>query len=236
MASVMEFYCHPDMHGIIPEPVPAFKFMPDWYKKVVPQIEGDRDAFGEHLLTVKKCMPVLDAMSLGYVIPMQCDVHFLTNHDRSMINVTNPPNMRGVEFHDIKQLGGKTAPGYPAPAVKFINYWVIKTKPGWSTMVLPLINQFDENALFTCMSGLVDTDRYPKEINFPAIWHAPNYDGSVVAGTPLVVVFPIKRNAVPRKPTIKKMSEREFERISKLNRMQNSRRHVYTNELREPRK
>lgn len=229
---VMEFYCHPDNHGIFPEPKPAAKFIPEWFKKV-PQRMEERDGFGAKTLTIKQCMPVLDAMSLGYVIPLCGDVSINTNSDLTRIEATSGTGYNFVEFHDIKQVGERTAPGFPAPPIKFVNPWVIKTKPGWSTWVLPLTNQFGQH--FTCMSGLVDTDRYPKEINFPAIWHTPNFDDVLPAGTPLVVVVPIKRSVVPSKPTVRKMSENEFQKIDRLRKMQENRRNVYTKELREPR-
>lgn len=229
----MEFYCHPDNHGIFPEPKPAAKYMPEWFKKVPIRLE-ERDPFGAKTLTVKQCMPVLDAMSLGYVIPLCGDVSIQTNSDLSEIKAKSGDSYNFVEFHSLGQVGNESAPGFPAPPIKWINPWVIKTAPGWSTWVLPLTNRVGGDH-FTCLSGLVDTDRYPKEINFPAIWHTPNFDDILLAGTPLAVVVPIKRSAVPSKPTIRKMKPEEFKHIDTIHRQQTNRRHVYTKELREPR-
>jgi hypothetical protein len=234
---IIEFYSHRDDVAALPHPKPAAKYIPEWYKKI-PQVirdgHDDRDAYGAHTFTAKKCMPMLDAMSLGYVIPLVGDLSVKTNHDCSTIEVTSGPNIQLCEFHDIRQVGEKTAPGFPAPPLKFINPWVVKTAPGWSTLFMPLVHNFD--AHFTCLSGLVDTDKYPKEVNFPAIWHTPNFDGMLEAGTPLILAIPIKRDAVPSKPTVRATTEKEFETINLLAKMQNTRRKVYTNELREPRK
>jgi hypothetical protein len=231
---IIEFFCHPNLKGVIPEPRPASKHIPEWFKSI-PQTSTDkRDTFGNPAMTAKKCLPMLDAMSLGYIIPLACDLRVVTNNDCSMINITNSPEITGAEFHNIEQLGGKTGPGFPAPPVKFINYWVIKTRPGWSTLVMPLIN--GDNPNFTCLSGLVDTDRYVKEINFPAIWHTPNFDDRLPAGTPLVVVIPVKRSAIPKKPSVRDMTDAEFKEVEIVRKKQQSRTHVYTSELREPRK
>ena len=230
---IMEFYCHPDVYGIIPEPKPAAKYVAEWFKKCPVELES-RDPSGAKSMGAKRCIPMLDAMSLGYVIPLQADLHIQTNEDKTHIEITNPPSMKICEFHDIKQLGETTAPGFPTSPLKFINYWVIKTAPGWSTMITPLVNQFDGH--FTCLSGLVDTDRYPKEINFPAAWHTPNFDGLLPAGTPLVVVHPVKRSSIPTKPIVRQMTDAEYKKIDIIAKQQNSRRHVYTKELREPRK
>lgn len=231
----MEFYCHPDYYGVIPEPKPAAKYIPDWFKKIPQFIEGERDSFGGKAMTAKKCIPMLDAMSLGYVIPLQGDLGIITNEDCSSIQTSNSP-IKLAEFHDIKQLGERTAPGFPAPPLKFINHWVIKTAPGWSTLITPLINALDEPKHFTCLAGMVDTDNYSKEINFPAVWHTPNFDGVLPAGTPLVLAIPIRRDAVPSKPVIREMTDSEFKHIELTRKKQDTRLHVYTKELREPRK
>lgn len=229
----MEFYCHPNYYGLIPEPKPAAKYVADWFKKIPPYLER-RDTFGSKVMTAKKCIPMLDAMSLGYVIPLQADLQVITNSDRTHIEITNPPGIKVAEFHDLDQLNRETAPGTPASPIKFVNHWVIKTAPGYSTMVIPLVNSFDKH--FTCLSGLVDTDKYPKEINFPAIWHTPNFDDCIPAGTPLVVVFPIRRKDIPKDPVVRKMTDKEFKAIDKIKMLQDMRHHVYTKELREPRK
>jgi hypothetical protein len=230
---IMEFMCHPTYRGVIPEPKPAAKFIPDWFKKI-PTSMDDRDHFGGRGMTLKQCMPVLDVMSLGYVIPLQGDLGVSTNADKTEIKVTNPPELALGAFHDIKQIGEMTAPGFPTAPLKFLNHWVIKTAPGWSTLVMPLMNRFEED--FTCLSGLVDTDRYAKEINFPAVWHTANFDDIIPAGTPLVVVVPIKRKVIPIKPIIRDMTTAEFDNIELIRRQQQTRRHVYSHELREPRK
>lgn len=231
---VIEFYCHPNQYGVIPEPMPANKCIADWWKKVPPKIENRRDGLGDRAMTVKKCMPMLDVMSLGYVIPLQADLQVITNSDCSIIKLHTPPELKIAEFHDIAQIGGKNISPSKGDAIKFINHWVIKTAPGWSTMFMPPLNHFNPN--FTCFSGLVDTDRYPKEVNFPAVWHMPNFDDKLPAGTPLVTVIPVKRDSFPKKPKVRKMSDAEFKEIDRISRTQQSRSHYYTNELREPRK
>ena len=41
-------------------PLSAKKLIPDWFKKIPPHNEND--------MTVKKCVPFIDAMSVGYTI------------------------------------------------------------------------------------------------------------------------------------------------------------------------
>lgn len=229
---VIEFYCHPDVEDIIPQPKPAIKNMPEWFKDLAPSHEGQRDPFGNKPMTAKKCLPLIDAMSLGFTLPLCGDIHVRTNHNCSQIEVTNPPGLKVCEFHNAEQVGGPAAFGMKhGNPLKFINYWVIKTAPGWSSLFVPVLNHFDRP--FTCLSGLVDTDNYPKEVNFPAAWLVPDYDDSIPAGTPLVTVIPIKRNSFNNKRAlVRKMTEKEKKKIGKMSRVQNTRSHYYTHELR----
>lgn len=230
---IIEFYCHPDYYGVIPEPKPAVKCIPDWFKVISPVDRDRRDNFNDFAMNAKKCFPMIDAMSLGFIIPLCGDLHVKTDADVTDIKVHNPPAIKLAEFHDVRQVGGSTFPGYPANPVKFINHWVIKTAPGWSTLFIPPINHLATD--FTCLGGLVDTDNYPKEVNFPAMWHTGNFDALVPAGTPLVTAIPIKRNSFNKKPKVRKMTDTEFKKIGKISKMQNTRHHVYTKELREKR-
>jgi len=234
-SDIIEFYCEVGDFGIIPEPYPAFKNIPEWFKKipnVVPSKDRtkDRDQFGAKAHTAKKCMPLVDAMSVGFIIPLFGDVNIRTNKEGSLIEATNGPYHPVVSFHSKEQLGGKTSPSYPADAIKFINKWYVKTAPGYSTLFIPPINCFDPR--FTCLGGLVDTDSYPRIINFPAIWHLKDYDDVVSAGTPLVTCIPIKRSDMVRQAPVRVQTEKEKINEEKVKRQQDSRRSVYTNEIR----
>lgn len=232
---IIEFYCSEEMFDVIPKPIPAYKCMPDWFKKIPIEMPNRRDHFGAKGMTAKKCMPLLDAMSIGFIMPLFADANIRTNDSGSLIEVgASSPFGDIIQFHSKDQVGGKTSPTYPADAIKFINKWVIKTAPGYSTLFIPPINHIEPR--FTCLGGFVDTDTYAKEVNFPAIWHEKNYDGIVNAGTPIVTVIPIKRKNLPKNSPIRKMTDDEAKYISVVDLKQNSRRGVYTNELREPRK
>jgi hypothetical protein len=232
---IIEFYCHPSYEGIITEPRAAVKNLPEWFKDLKPTCEGEddaRDAFGNKTMSAKKCLPMLDAMSLGFTIPLVADLHIRSNHDNTQIEVTNPPGMKLCEFHSSDQLGGNNKLGIPhGNALKFINQWVIKTAPGWSTLFVPPLNHFDQP--FTCLSGFVDTDVYPKHVNFPGILKVYDADLYIPAGTPLVTAIPIQRNAFSKKPKIRKMTAKEMRVIDKIQRTQDLRTHHYTYELRK---
>ncbi len=229
---IVEFYCHPDLAGVIPEPKPAVKNLPDWFKNLEPSYGTERDTFGNKTMSAKRCLPLLDGMSLGFTIPLCGDLHVRTNHNNSQIELTNPPALKVCEFHNADQVGGPSAAklnhGNP---LKFINRWVIKTAPGWSILFTNPLNHFDQP--FTCLSAMVDTDKYPKEVNFPALWHEFDADVHLSAGTPLVTAIPIKRNSFDKKPLIRPMSKAEFKTVDRIQRIQNIKSHYYTYDLRE---
>ena len=231
---VIEFLCEPDDMDVIMPPVQAGKRIPDWYKKIPTHCpSGARDQYGGVASTAKKCLPMIDAMTLGFIIPLWGDVNIRTNGDGKLIDASS--NMQGgiVEFHNKEQLGGATSPTNGAPAIKFINRWVIKTAPGWSTLFITPINHFDKR--FTCLGGLVDTDKYPKHVNFPAIWHLPDFDGVIDAVTPLVTAIPVRRSDMDQKLVTRVMSDNERKEIGRIERVQRSRGSYYTKELREKR-
>lgn len=236
---LIEFLCRPEDLGNIPAPVPASKLMPQWFKDIRPSVadKSNRDPFGGVADTAKKCMPLLDAMSLGYIIPLWGDVNIRTSTigGDQFIELGGNPVGEVAAFHSPSQLGGdKNKLTAGMPAVKWINRIVVKTAPGYSALFIPPIGHIEPR--FTCLPGLVDCDRYPKEVNFPAVWHAMEHDAIVSAGTPLVSVIPIRRKDMRRDAQLRAMTPLEAKTIDDIGRRQASRRRVYTNELREPRK
>ena len=104
---------------------------------------------------------------------------------------------QGPEIQDIHQVEGwpKLEKNLDGPIHKFINPWKIKTPPGYSCLFLPVLNNNDSR--FEIIPGIVDTDSFPLEINFPFILNGYKYKAPIEfiikKGTPIVQVFPFKR-------------------------------------------
>ena len=231
---VIEFLCDERYYGVAPEPYPAGRNMPDWFKKVPAFSKTSRDAHNIKAMNSKKCMPLIDAMTLGYIIPLCADQQISSNHDCSIVKFgpTSTIFDKLVEFHSVEQVGGKSDI-FKGDPIKFINPWVIKTAPGWSSLFVPPLNSFEDR--FVCLSGLVDTDKYPKQVNFPGAWLKSNYDDYLPAGTPLVTVIPIKRSHTKEDYNVRQLSDKEKKEIDRIRKCQETRLHYYTNELREKR-
>ena len=74
---IIEFIpARPDLEGVFDPPIPAKTVLPEWYKEQSMYTEGQRgiDGDGNYNHTVKACMPALDAMSAGYIIPLPQDI------------------------------------------------------------------------------------------------------------------------------------------------------------------
>ena len=230
---LIEFIADNELVEVVPEPTIAGKYMPEWFKglKILTEERSDDKM---PVPSAKRCLPMLDAMTAGYVMRTAADIHVVTNHDCSIIEAATKTGsiISAVEKHSWSQVRSemwdkKIAKQEP---LKFINYWGIKTRPGYSCLFQTLPNHLSKD--FMCLSGIVDTDRYPKQVNFPAIWLTPNFDGTLKAGTPLVQVIPFKRDKFPKVITRAK-TKAEYKLFEKLDRMQSTREHVYTRELRE---
>lgn len=60
----VRFLCAPEDEGVIAPPVPAKNYLPDWFRRL-PAVDETRLAPTNTGLTIKRCMPFLDAMNTG---------------------------------------------------------------------------------------------------------------------------------------------------------------------------
>jgi hypothetical protein len=169
-------------------PKPASKFIPEWYKNTDSYINGKKEPGGQGgtSATVKKCMPVFDALTAGYIIPSPADIFISERDGQSYYEWSN---FGLIQFHPIEQ-----APLHPVQNgnsyPKWINPWAIKTPPGYSLL---FTQPFHRESVFTILPGIVDTDSYSAQVNFPFTLNDPKFEGVIPAGTPLAQVIPIKR-------------------------------------------
>lgn len=202
----IEFLCHKDDYGVLPEPYPARKLMPEWFKAIPPKLNRE-NIFKNS--TIKRCAPFLDAMNVGWIIPLGADVEITTNEDASQVNYKWQFYRTMIENHNKNQISTEEAPNPqdPKPPMKFMNWWAIKVPKGYSVLFLPPLNRPDPR--FTCIAGLVDCDGYFEFINFPFFFNQPNFKGIINAGTPLVQAIPIKRDALFRDFEVRAFTDAE---------------------------
>ncbi len=184
----IEFLCRSEDEGVLAAPVPAKEVMPNWFKRL-PTVDKNHLSPTNDGLTVKRCMPFLDALTSGWILPLVATVRLEVVDGGKTVNAGWDFDRVMVTYHNDHQVAGH--PHQPRPACKFHNYWTIRTPPGWSCLFVPPLNR--PNSVFEVSAGVVDTDRYVSPIHFP--FFAVAEDGLYVLkkGTPLVQVIPFRR-------------------------------------------
>jgi len=206
--------CAPEDYGVIPPPFPAGKEIPNWFK-ALPSKNGP----GFRQSTLKRCMPFLDSMLAGYIIPLAADVHFTTNSDCSHITWKCEFPKPLIESHHQSQVSNPKSPNPadPKPPIKFLNYWFIKVPKDYSLLFVQPLNRAESR--FTLYSGIVDAPYAQLEyVNFPGFFDTPDFDGIIPAGTPLMQVIPIKKDNLLRLGNIRHMSYADVVNTEKLRR------------------
>lgn len=185
----IEFLCHPDDLGVIAEPLPAKSVLPNWFKKL-PAIDPTHVTAVNNGLTAKRCMPFLDALTTGWILPLAATVRLEITEEGRSVEAGWEIDRVMVSNHAMHQIAGN--PREPRPPCKFHNYWTIKTPPGWSCLFVAPLNR--SNGVVEVVSGVVDTDTYHSLINFPFIATAPDGVYTLERGTPIVQIIPFRRD------------------------------------------
>lgn len=186
-----------DIHnskGVLQKPKPAKDYLPEWYKKAKAynndKNEKKPDINNAPASTVKKCMPVFDMMTAGYIMETPYDIY--------VHQVYGEPYFQwgandAILFQAMEQFQNH-------PYSRDINYavrinipWSIKTPKGWSIMVMQ--PQHHELSPIECVSGIIDTDDFSIPFNMFIKLRDPNFEGMIPAGTPFLQIIPFKRES-----------------------------------------
>lgn len=185
----------PEIEGVFDPPVPSSSLLPDWYKRQSGYVGGTKSILedGHYNHTVKQCMPALDSMSSGYIIPLPQDVEVVNNEDGGY-GVRWPSDVfKQISSHSLEQISEMplNANMWDPIAWKFHNPWIIKTPPGYSCLFTQPM--WHEDLPFRCFSGVVDTDTYHVQaVNFPFVFQN-GFRGLLRTGTPMIQVVPFRR-------------------------------------------
>lgn len=181
----------------IPSPQPALLSIPKEYKEM--RTFYDESASSK---TVKKCIPFLDALTCGYVIPFPIDYSYRYDEEETKAVFEINQNIRYPET-DIFKIHSHANEQVPKNVrynrrtveaiFKFHNPWIIKTPPGYSCI---FTQPFNRNYPFKIIDGIVDTDTYDLNINFPFYWSNVHNEKVILEkGSPMALVIPFKRDS-----------------------------------------
>jgi hypothetical protein len=175
---------------VFDKPQKTSSLIPEWYKK---QSKFTDEKFsvgnnGNPNHTLKACMPIFDMMTAGYTITLPSDIYFEPDGEIKW----STDLLTAIESHGKAQFSEYDAPdGYKKDiALKFIQPWIIKTPPGYSTMFIH--PTYRPDLPFYTLPAIVDTDKHPIMVNFP-FFIKEGFTGLIPYGTPIVQVIPFKR-------------------------------------------
>lgn len=186
----IKFFAKEDQIAAFPHPRPSDKILPAYFRKMKPQ-SSTRPMDG----TVKRCVPFLEAASAGFIIPLWADCFIKARDDNLHIEFHhNLPMDSSLSQHGFQQIRGHPLEKKPYGniPVKWHNPWGIETPKGWSVLITSPLNHLETR--FKILDGVVDTDTYYNQVNFPFLWTGGEGEFFIEKGTPLAQVIPFQRS------------------------------------------
>ena len=181
-----------DVQDRVDAPKPAVEMVPKWFTSL-PKFVGGKMRVGDDGSVntgVKGCTSFMDTLTSGYIVTLHCDilVEIIDGNQRlSWSSTERPLTARAKEVAD----------HLPTPAGygQFLQAWELKyafkVPEGYSVLVTQPFNRYDLPTLAT--TGIIDADDWigPGGIPFAL---KEDYSGIIKAGTPIIQLFPFKRD------------------------------------------
>jgi hypothetical protein len=181
------------------KPFPASQAIPEWWRAMTPYRPSEENPDGKKIIVrnssanagPKKCVPMLDAITSGYIIPLWSDVQVTQVEGNPQISWRVKRNV--FELHaDTKGPGVEVEKpeGFSDQVFKFINTWRVSTPPGYSILITQPFGY--RQSPFHAIPAIIDSDISTLEL-IPPLWIKEGFEGIIEKGTPLVQVTPFKR-------------------------------------------
>jgi hypothetical protein len=181
---------------VIEKPQPSQAYIPEWFKNMEPYQKSPQNPDGTKIIiengfsnaTAKKCMPMLDGITSGYTVPLWADVTVTRDNQGAAISW----DVSKEVFAEHGPSGRHVTPpaGYSNQVFKYSPWFKIQTPPGYSILVKHPAGHND--LPFQTIPAIIDTDKNVIDGSFP-MWIKEGFEGTVKKGTPLVQIFPFKR-------------------------------------------
>lgn len=189
---------YPKLIDIFPEPEPASKNLPSWYKQQPAYFNNDKTVInGSQKLTVKKCIAFFDVVSSGYILKCPVDIHIDTTQEKPVFEISPQFNQLKIPLianHSMEQVSH-----YPIDKENELDFllrinmvWVISTSKNYSCLFLN--PQHHDSLPIKAVSAIIDTDEFYSDGLFSFIVKK-GFKGIIKKGTPLVQVIPFKRES-----------------------------------------
>lgn len=183
---------------LLPPPKRAADSLPEWFKNAPmhePGYDGNkasRLAVGTSR-TVKGCNPFLDTLTGGYMFTLAADVEFQFLDGefvpRWLVDVDLVDGQAPFQASPLPQISKRSSVSW-----KWLSGWMLSTPKGYSTLFTHPLNRHD--LPFRTFSGIVETDTYKIQTDFPFQLLTKDSDNSIFIekGTPICQAIPFKRD------------------------------------------
>ncbi len=185
MSALIEFICAENLINVLPRPIQASANIPEWVKRLPVEMTN----LVPPRSTAKRCLPLIEAMTNGYLILLAADVYVEIGADKAEFHWDT--SFPIVQKHYREQAAG--IPGLGNRDIyKFMNYWVIKAPKGYSALFCPPANR--GYSPFEIFSGIVEIDHYMNTVNLPFLWRG-GASMWLRQGTPIAQMIPFRRES-----------------------------------------
>lgn len=179
--------------SILEKPKPAKAHLPKWYKDAEPYINGKRqprnDLYAGPNIGIKKCMPVFDAITSGYIITTPYDINVKKVNGQTHYE-WGGENHNIIVFQPIEQMQGHPEFEGDLIGTRLNHPWSVTTPNGYSILVMQPAHRVTP---FIVFPGIVDTDSYNYPFNTFFRLRDPDFEGVIPAGTEYCQIIPFKR-------------------------------------------
>lgn len=203
----IEFICDKEEYGAIPEPEPASKHLPEWYRHLPHQASGRDARISLDDKTARKCAPLLDAMTAGWIMKLPYETEVSIDRSTKQMQVRSRGSEELTTIFPWRAVGGERS-DFDYPPIQINLRWIVKVPPGHSLFVVPPLNRDEYADLFRPYAGFIDADKRFNQMNTVIQWQR-DYTGVLDAGTPLVQIIPFRRDGMVSQALTRPMNEDE---------------------------
>ena len=180
---------------VCPKPFPASEALPQWWKNATPYLKSWENPDGKKIIvknfesnaSFKKCTPMLDMLTSGYIVPLWSDVQVTLKDDSPTISWRVKRDV--FESHSGQEV--EVPDGYQKAQFKFLNQWVPKLPKGYSALIIACPGY--PNNPFRAMQAIIDYDKTTHAL-FPPMFLKEGFEGILEKGTPMFQIIPFKRH------------------------------------------
>jgi hypothetical protein len=195
MENIIKFVAEdPYFFEVSPKPVPASQTIPQWWKDATPYLKTSLNPDGNKVIvdsmtrgaSFKKCTPMLDSITSGYVFPLWADVQ--VRQENGMPTLHWRVKRSVFSFHGSNNI--PTPTGYNKTEFKYHNGWIPKLPKGYSAFITPVAGI--PSPIFKPISAIIDYDSTPHQL-VPPGYIQDGFEGIIEKGTPMFQLTPFKR-------------------------------------------